>query len=549
MAEVYDAFDERLARPVAIKLLRPAQAPDQATRGRFEREARAAAALSHPSVVAVYDSGEDRGDVYLVMERLPGETLADRIRSGPVDPDWLVGIADDVLAALGAAHAAGIVHRDVKPANILLAADGRAKVADFGIAKAYRRDDGMPSAPGGPTPVGEASDGGDLTVTGMVLGTVAYIAPEQVEGEAATPRSDLYSLGVVLYEALTARKPYVGTTPVAQARAAAAGGAPDVTELRPDVPEGLAAVVRRSMARRPEERYPSAEAMRRDLAERAARAAPRGPDPTMLLGAELAPPAADPARPDTAELPAATIPAALLAGGATEAWAPTGVAGALAAPVALASPLPPGPSRPEPERRRSGLAALVGVAALVVAGIVVAALLLGGHQRPAATKHRVTRRSPSTATTLDPAAQALLADAESFDAIGTSGARSLATLLDEVARSSPSAMASRADAAAASAESLLGEGAISPAEYDEAITDLGVVPGFSAPTTTTSAASTTSTTTASTTTTTASTTTTTASTTTTTTTSSGPTTPTKPTTTTPPTHPSPGPPGGPGGSS
>ena len=154
MAEVYEGHDERLDRAVAVKVLRPEMAADTGVRERFEAEARSAARLSHPNVVAVFDTGEDEGTPYLVMERLPGETLADRMAAGPVDQAWLRRVAGDVLGALGAAHAAGLVHRDVKPGNILLAADGSAKVADFGIAKSLEL-------------------AGDLTGTGLLVGTPA----------------------------------------------------------------------------------------------------------------------------------------------------------------------------------------------------------------------------------------------------------------------------------------------------------------------------------------------------------------------------------------
>ncbi|MDA8283438.1 MAG: serine/threonine-protein kinase, partial [Actinomycetota bacterium] len=267
MADVFDAYDQRLARPVAIKLLRPELSIDPGMRARFEREARAAARLNHPSVVSVYDSGEDAGRAFLVMERLPGETLADRMRSGALDPFWLRSVAADVLGALAAAHEQGIVHRDIKPANILLDAEGRAKVGDFGIAKAVR--DASPGADAAAQ---------DLTGVGMLIGTVAYLSPEQIEGAAATPQSDLYAVGVVLYEALAGRKPFVGEDALAQARAVVAADPPDIAAARPGVPADLADVIRRAMSRRPEDRYASARSMR---------AALLGEDRT-VLGAPLA---------------------------------------------------------------------------------------------------------------------------------------------------------------------------------------------------------------------------------------------------------------------
>src|SRR4051812_25422369 len=168
MSEVHGALDQRLQRPVAIKRLKPDMAAREDVRRRFETEARWAARLSHPHAVAVYDTGEQDGVPYLVMERLPGETLQDRIVEGPVDPDWLRRTAIDVLGAIGTAHDTGIVHRDIKPGNILITADDRAKVADFGIAKSLGLDDDDQRT--------------DLTRTGQLVGTPSYLAPERLDG-------------------------------------------------------------------------------------------------------------------------------------------------------------------------------------------------------------------------------------------------------------------------------------------------------------------------------------------------------------------------------
>lgn len=247
MAEVYQGHDELLDRPVAVKMLRPDMAANPEVRSRFEVEARSAARLHHPNVVSVFDTGEDGGDPYLVMELLPGESLADRVGQGPVAPEWLCRVAGDVLAALGAAHGAGLVHRDVKPGNVLLAAEGQAKVADFGIAKSME------------------SVGGDLTHTGLLLGTPAYLAPERIEGEPATPQSDLYSLGVVLYEALAGVKPFVGTTPMAMASAIATLPAPPLAAARPGLDPVLVAAVERAMAKDAADRPATAAEMAADL--------------------------------------------------------------------------------------------------------------------------------------------------------------------------------------------------------------------------------------------------------------------------------------------
>jgi eukaryotic-like serine/threonine-protein kinase len=234
MAEVFDAVDDRLQRPVAVKVLRPEMAVNPDVRRRFEAEARNAARLTHPNVVSVYDTGEDHGVPFIVMERLPGETLADRMAAGKVDQDWLRRVVEDVLGALAAAHAAGIVHRDIKPGNVLLASDGCAKVADFGIAKA------------------EEGAAGDATATNILLGTPAYLAPERLEGSPATPRSDLYSLGVLMFEALAGEKPAEGS------------------RLGPDVAPDLAAATERAMSADPVARFPSAAAMAASLDSAAA---------------------------------------------------------------------------------------------------------------------------------------------------------------------------------------------------------------------------------------------------------------------------------------
>ncbi|HEX7168499.1 MAG TPA: serine/threonine-protein kinase [Acidimicrobiales bacterium] len=247
MAEVYDAVDSRLDRPVAVKVLRPEMAARIDVRRRFEAEARGAARLSHSNVVAIFDTGEDDGLPWIVMERLPGETLADRMGKDPLDTAWVGRVAGDVLGALGAAHAAGLIHRDVKPGNILIGADGCAKVADFGIAKSL-----------------EAV--GDETHTGQLVGTPAYLAPERIDGEPATVRSDLFALGVVLYEALAGEKPFRGTTPVSIAYAVRHTDPKPLAEVRPDLPAHLVGAVERAMARDPEQRFASAADMARALA-------------------------------------------------------------------------------------------------------------------------------------------------------------------------------------------------------------------------------------------------------------------------------------------
>lgn len=241
MGDVWSATDTRLGRQVAVKLLRLSMAGDPVLRQRFEDEARAAALLVHPNVVQVFDTGEDEGTPFIVMELLPGVTLADQLRSG-MDEDEVRLLAVELLRGLGAAHDAGIVHRDVKPGNALLAPDGSWKVTDFGIAKSL---------------TGSAS----LTETGTLMGTLAYLAPERLSGEPASPGSDLYSLGVMLYEALAGSKPFDAPTPESLIMALREGERPRLLERAPHVDPGLAAVVDRALHPDPSVRYASASEM------------------------------------------------------------------------------------------------------------------------------------------------------------------------------------------------------------------------------------------------------------------------------------------------
>lgn len=268
MGEVRAAEDLRLGRQVAVKLLRADLADDADVRRRFESEARAAAGISHPHAVAVYDAGEDEGVAYLVMERLPGATLADEMATGPLAQDRACAVACQVLGALGAAHDRGLIHRDIKPGNVLVAADGAAKLADFGIAK-----------------VMESSD--DAT-TGFLLGTPAYLAPERLAGHPATPASDLYALGVVLYEALTGRKPFVGDTPFAVIHAIHQGEPEPLGVLRPDVRPTVVAAVEQAMHADPGRRFHSAAALAGALSGDATLVAPAaGVDQAAKEGTEV----------------------------------------------------------------------------------------------------------------------------------------------------------------------------------------------------------------------------------------------------------------------
>jgi serine/threonine protein kinase len=247
MGEVWRAHDHRLARSVAVKLLN-ITAPDARLRQRFEREARAAASFSHPNAVTVYDFGEEGDRPYIVMELVEGRSLADVIAErAPLPANEAVTIGGEVLSALGAAHRHGLVHRDVKPGNVLLTPDGRAKLADFGIA----------------TTVGGAA--GALTATGEVLGTPHYLSPEQVSGKPATPRSDLYATGVMLYEMLTGAPPFTAEAPMAVALAHQRSPVPPLRSRRPQVDPALAHAVERALEKDPEQRYPDAESMRAAL--------------------------------------------------------------------------------------------------------------------------------------------------------------------------------------------------------------------------------------------------------------------------------------------
>ena len=235
MGEVRRAYDQRLSRYVAVKLFPLLESARD--RARFEAEARAAAAVTHPNVVAVHDVGTDPVP-FLVMECLKGGTLADELRREPLPVERALDIVDEILAGLGAAHAKGVIHRDLKPANVLFTDDGRPKLGDFGIAISL--------------------DAVTLTETGIVIGTPAYVAPERLEGEPATVESDLYSVSVMLYEALAGRRPFEGDSPLAVAYAAHQREAKPLHEVTDDIPQQLSAVVGRAMAKSPAQRYHSA---------------------------------------------------------------------------------------------------------------------------------------------------------------------------------------------------------------------------------------------------------------------------------------------------
>jgi len=240
MARVYRAHDPRLGRDVAVKVLSARYAADPTFVERFRREASAAAQLNHPNIVQVFDRGEAGGTYFIVMEHLPGPDLKQVIRrDGPMDPLMAVDNALQILAALAVAHRNDVIHRDVKPQNVLRSADGTLKVTDFGIARA-----------------GAYSD---VTEAGSVIGTAQYLSPEQARGGEVTPASDCYSVGIVLYEMLTGRVPFDGERPVVIAMKQINEPPVDPRVYEPDIPQPLEAVVLKSLAKRPSERYRTAE--------------------------------------------------------------------------------------------------------------------------------------------------------------------------------------------------------------------------------------------------------------------------------------------------
>ena len=420
MGEVYDGFDERLARPVAVKVLRPEVASDAQSRARFEAEARATARLSHPNVVGVFDSGHEGGRSYMVMERVPGETLAERIARGPIDQRWLRPMAADVLGALAAAHAAGILHRDIKPANILITPGGRAKLSDFGIAKAVDAASAFSPA------------SGDPTATGLVIGTPSYLAPERLQGRPATAQSDLYSVGVVLYEALTGRKPFAPEPPRLAVPSLHEAWPPDVRRFRPDADPRLIDVINRALEPDPAARFASAADMARALHDTA-------PAPT-------------------ARLAAATRPA-------------TGSGPAMPRSVQRA------------RRRRRWPAALV--AAAVLTALLIAVLVLSaqeGRSRPStATNANAPPATTAVTQPPDPVASELRNLAGRLTPADGAAASSLAAGLNRVASLPSSQRPQAATAVLAAAAGWYEQGQLSPTAYAESITALTDAGGQPAP--------------------------------------------------------------------
>ena len=354
MAEVYLGHDQLLDRPVAIKALLPELAHDAAFVERFRREARSAARLNHTNIVSVYDFGEDAGAYFIVMEYVDGVTLRQIIRDeAPMDPVKAVAIGADVAAALAAAHAQGIIHRDVKPANVLITG-GVIKVADFGIARA-----------------GDGREG--LTMPGAVIGTATYLSPEQAQGRNTDQRSDLYSLGMVVYEMLAGGPPFKGDNPVAVAFRQLSEIPAAPSSLNPAVPPELDAVVAKVLSKDPSRRQASAAELRADLLGAVSQQV--GPEPTVAapLGATSV---------MTATAASNSAPTSVMEPVGAPASAGTG-----AVSDAGASGLSGRPPRVSPavyrRRRVAGLALVVLI--LLAAGGVVVAIAVGGTSKAGTT--------------------------------------------------------------------------------------------------------------------------------------------------------------------
>jgi serine/threonine-protein kinase len=284
MAEVYLATDRVLDRPVAVKVLGSWLANDRTFVERFRREALAAARLSHPNLVAVFDAGSEDDLHFIVMEHVPGETLADVLRREErIAPRRAIGIVADVGAALSMAHDAGIVHRDVKPANVMLTPDGRTKLMDLGIARGI--------------------EGESITRASSILGTAGYVSPEQARGDAVDHRSDIYSLGCVLYEMLTGRQPFEADNPVAVAYQHVHDAPTPPTSLEPSVPPALEAVVLRAMEKEPAARFPNVAAMTAALDDRTAPVPPVGSTRPLPVAGTPPSPGVDAPAPPTGSLP------------------------------------------------------------------------------------------------------------------------------------------------------------------------------------------------------------------------------------------------------
>ncbi len=366
MATVWVADDPVLSRRVAVKILRSDLAADDGTRVRFRHEAIAAARLSHPNIVATYDTGDDDGVAYIVMELIDGPTLRHLIdQQGGLPVADVIRIGKQVADALDAAHRAGLVHRDVKPANVLVPASGPVKVTDFGIAKAAGAD--------------------DLTRTGTVMGTARYLSPEQVNGRPTDPRTDVYALGLLMYEALCGHPPFGGDTEIATAMARSTTSAPAVRAERPEVSQALDDVIHRCLARQPSARFGSAAAVR-DALDRARL------DPTGAIPRPVVPPTAS----------------AVAGAGAVAAQPPAHTGPTH--PQPLPAPVATTPTRRRRRRRFTWLWVLL-VVLVAIAGGVAAFLLVNDSSGSGSGGSKSAAAAPSATT-------AKVADITSFDPLG-----------------------------------------------------------------------------------------------------------------------------------
>ncbi|HEU4909979.1 MAG TPA: Stk1 family PASTA domain-containing Ser/Thr kinase, partial [Propionibacteriaceae bacterium] len=337
MAEVRRAVDQRLGRPVAVKQLRADLAIDPTFQARFRREAQSAAGLNHPTIVAVYDTGEDVDPLtgvaipYIVMELVEGPTLRDVLKDGrKILPERALELTQGVLEALSYSHKAGIVHRDIKPANVMLTSNGGVKVMDFGIARAV------------------ADTSATMTQTAAVIGTAQYLSPEQARGETVDARSDLYSTGCLVYELLVGRPPFVGDSPVSVAYQHVRENPVPPSQLDPEISPEIDAVVLKSLAKDPSERYQSAREMKDDISR-------------LLAGQQT-----------TAQQATAVVP---MAAGAMAANAYDDATHVATPPTFVPPPGELGPEEAyeeeEPQKSRVGLA-------ILITALIVAALGLGG---------------------------------------------------------------------------------------------------------------------------------------------------------------------------
>ncbi len=429
MARVYDAFDERLERHVALKILRPETGSMPGMRQRFQQEARIAARLVHPHIVAILDYGEDDAFCFLVMERLSGSTLRDEIASAPLTKTRFLRVMSQTLAALGAAHRCGVLHRDIKPSNILLD-DGRAKMADFGIAKSF---DGRVASP-------VATQ--DLTMTGVILGTPGYLAPERRAGNPATVQSDLYSVGAVMVEAVSGHRLEVGD---------------DMARL---VPPELLPIATRALAPDPRHRFASAQAMAEALGALETRpGSPRPADAeaTRPLGTVMVP----------ARTAAATSPA-------------------------FVRRSPPPPLR-QVRRRSWRHVVLLAAFAVAVVGAVAYWLTVGTAQPtgPATSGSAATTTASTHAHATDPERGAIRTLAARIAQGGMPGDQAMAAALDgTAAEKAGTRRQASAEQALSLAQVLVNGNGISADQYQDIVNTLEAT-GAAVPTTTTTTTTTT----------------------------------------------------------